>query len=72
MYYNLAVCERNVDLVSAQRDIDRCLELSGDNADDDHLELACKIYRDLGDPRYDDLLDRLREISPQKAMLLTM
>ena len=72
MYYNLAVCERHVDLPSARRDIDRCLELSGDNTDDDHLELACKIYREMDDPGYDDLLDRLREINPQKAMLLTV
>lgn len=72
MYYNLAVCERHIDLPSARRDIDRCLELSADNVDDDHLELACKIYREQGDPGYSDMLERLREINPQKAMLLTM
>ena len=72
LYYNLAFCERHLDLASARRDIDRCLELSGDNADDDHLELACKIYHAMDDPEYDDMLDRLRDINPQKAMLLTL
>lgn len=71
LYFNLAVCERHVDLASARVDIDRCLELSTDNPDDDHLELACKIYREQGDPAYSDLLDRLRNINPQKAMLLS-
>lgn len=72
MYYNLAFCERHIDLQSAKRDIERCLELSGASTDDDHLELACRIYRDLGDPAYDDVLDRLREINPQKALLISM
>ena len=70
MYYNLAVCERHIDLASARRDIDRCLEISGENADDDHLELAYKIYREMGDPACEDMLERLREINPQKALYL--
>lgn len=72
MYYNLATCERHIDLAAARRDIDRCLELSADDVDDDHLELACKIYREMGDPGYDDMLERLREVNPQKALLLSM
>ena len=72
LYYNLAFCERSIDLEGARRDINRCLELSGDTVDDDHLELACKIYRALGDLGYDDMLARLQDVNPQKAMLLTM
>ena len=72
LYYNLAYCEYHIDLPSARRDIDRCIELSGENTDDDHLELACKIYHAMDDPAYEDILDRLREVNPQKAMLLTL
>ena len=72
LYYNLAMCEQRIDLVAARRDIDRCLLLDGDEMDDDHLELACKIYRAMDDPAYDDLLALLNDINPQKAMLLTM
>lgn len=72
LYYNLAMCERHIDLESARRDIDRCLSLSGDDSDADHLELACKIYYEQGDPEYEDMLERLRDINPQMAMLLDL
>ena len=72
LYYNLAMCERHFDLESARRSIDRCLRLSGDDSDADHLELACKIYYEQGDPEYEDMLERLRDINPQMAMLLDL
>ncbi|MDO5107179.1 MAG: hypothetical protein Q4D39_02775 [Coriobacteriaceae bacterium] len=72
LYYNLAMCERHFDLESARRDIDRCLKLNGGESDADHLELACKIYYEQGDPEYQELLERLRDINPQMALLLDL
>ena len=71
LYYNLAMCEQDIDLESARRDINRCLELDGDEVDDDHIELACKIYYRLDDPAYDDLFELLQQVTPQKALLLS-
>lgn len=70
LYYNLAICERGVDLPAAREAIDRCLALSKDSEDDDHLELACRIYHQMGDPGFDDLFERLQQVNPYKAQLI--
>lgn len=69
-YFNLAVCLKKRDLEEARRNIDRCLQLEDGKHDEDHLSLAYRIYRAMGDPGADELLEKIREISPVMAMYL--
>lgn len=69
--FNLATCYYRVpDLNLAARFIDECISQDDEKGDADHLELACKIYYKLNDPRFDDALERLARISQTKAILL--
>lgn len=71
VYNNLATCYRSLgNLEAAKENILKAIELDGDQPDDDHLELACKLLGATDDLRYEDVLDRLRTLNPIKAALL--
>ena len=78
LYYNLSTCyysyanstQDSDAMLDAKEAIEKCLSLDGDEVDKDHLSLACKIYANLGDPKYDDMLDQLQQIDPIGAMVL--
>lgn len=67
--YNLAMLLRNSSLEDAKEAIDKCLELDGANPDADHLVLAYKIYRQMGDPRASEIMDKLEKVNPARAAL---
>lgn len=81
-YYNLASCckskadvclsdeEKQNAIQSACKYIREALELSAPNFDEDHLALACRLFHMTDNPEWCDYLELLREISPNKAMLL--
>ena len=74
LYYNLAMCEQNRDnpgdMEMAREHIIHCIELDGEELDDDHLQKACEILHALGDPRLPDYLELLSKKSPIKAQNL--
>jgi tetratricopeptide (TPR) repeat protein len=69
--YNYAMLLRRADrLQEAVEAIDRCLAVDEESAkDDDHLNLAHRIYRQANDPRANDILAALREVNPYLADL---
>lgn len=67
--YNTAMLLKNTDLEGAREAIEKCLELDGDKHDADHLVLAYKIYRQLGDPRSAEVMDILEKVNPARAAL---
>lgn len=74
--YNLAMCYGRKDgcLEKAVQTITTVLaldEASGEE-DDDHLELAYRLYERNNDPRKDDVIERLQAVNPVKAQLLMM
>lgn len=80
LYGNLASCYREMSLLVEDEElkseyllvardaIDAYIRIS-DDLDDDYVELACKIYRDLGAPGLDEMVDKLRGLNPIKAEL---
>lgn len=71
VYFNLAVCYHSADdLVNARRNILHAIQLDGEEQDADHLEVACRILRELEDSEYPAMIERLKKISPIKAALL--
>lgn len=77
MYYNLAGCltqlgeKRDDESVYKQaRDaIERAIATSKED-DKDYYEQACRIYHHLGDPKYEDALEKLRKMDPMAASVL--
>lgn len=67
--YNLAMLLKNSDLEEAREAIETCLALDGERYDADHLVLAYKIYRQLGDSRFSDVMDILEQVNPARAAL---
>jgi len=67
--YNLAMLLKNSDLEGAREAIEKCLELDGDKHDADHLVLAYKIFRQLGDPRSSEVMEMLEKVNPARAAL---
>ena len=71
LHYNLGFCLSIMeDHQSALKHTLRCVELDGDNPDDDHLEQLCTLLHKLDDPRLDDYLCKLEEVNGVKAQLL--
>lgn len=73
--YNLAYCYSKMDesyLDEAVENITKAiaLDLAHGSEDDDHLELAYKLYRRVNDPRQSDVIERLRKVNPVRAQLL--
>lgn len=70
IHFNLATVYRDVeDYESAADEIARCIEMD-EQPDDDHLYLACRVFKKIGDPRFDDAYEELRRVNPQKVLLL--
>jgi len=67
--YNLAMLLKNSDLEGAREAIEKRLELDGDKHDADHLVLAYKIFRQLGDPRSSEVMEMLEKVNPARAAL---
>ena len=74
--YNLAMCYSRMDgcLEMAVEAITKVLSLdmAKGKDDDDHLELAYRLYDRCNDPRKDDVIERLQAVNPVKAQLLLM
>lgn len=80
LYYNLATCyfkyaedTENVQYYEMAREaVDICIsrEDSTGVKDKEHYNLACRIYRKLGDPRFDDMFEKLQEVAPGAAFVL--
>ena len=74
--YNLALCysrkegclEKAVHVITTVLSIDQ----AAGKEDDDHLELAYRLYDRSNDPRKDDVIERLQAVNPVKAQLLLM
>lgn len=73
LHYNLAVClkdrDESGDAELALRHVLRSIELDED-ADDDHIRLACELMYALNDERLSEYLSALEKINPIKAELL--
>lgn len=67
--YNLAMLLKNSDLDGAKDAIEQCLALDGESTDADHLVLAYKIYRELGNPKASEIMDILEKVNPARAAL---
>lgn len=74
--YNLAMCYSRMDgcLEMAVEAITKVLSLdmAKGKDDDDHLELAYRLYDRCNDPRKDEVIERLQAVNPVKAQLLLM
>ena len=71
LHYNLGLCLRDIgDNSGALVHLLQCVELDGDNADDDHLEELCRLLHKINDPRLADYLQKLEEVNRVKAQLL--
>lgn len=74
LHYNLAVClkgrKQPGDLERALQHALRCIELDGEERDEDHLNLACELLLFFDDERFSDYLSLLEQTSPIKARLL--
>ncbi|MBQ7196015.1 MAG: hypothetical protein IJS40_01255 [Synergistaceae bacterium] len=74
IHYNIATClkRRNEegDMEIALEHVLRCIELDGDDLDDDHIETACEILHELQDERLSEFLDMLEGVNQIKATLL--
>ena len=77
MYYNMATCyyaygrsNGEIEMFQLAQDaIERCLTM--DTKDDkDHLEMACKIYAKLKNPKLQDTFDRFAAVNPIRAKLI--
>lgn len=73
LHYNLAVClkdrDESGDAELALRHVLHSIELDED-ADDDHIRLACELMYALNDERLSEYLSALEKINPIKAKLL--
>lgn len=81
-YYNLAMCydskaedlandeEKQQIIQIACENIRKAIELGGENYDEDHIVLACRLFHKINDTEWLDYLELLKKISPNKAMLL--
>lgn len=77
LFYNLATCQfarfrsgGDTEALKAAREaIESCLERD-QKEDKDHLELACKIYAKLEDPKLGDVFERLAKLDPVAAQIL--
>ncbi len=72
-YYNLALClKRTEQIEEAIQYIERCLEMDEEEEQTsaDHLALACELYHQTDNPRFDDTFDKLSKESPNRALLL--
>lgn len=75
LHFNLATClkERKTDgaLDEALRHALICIDMEEDEEPDaGHLELACRLLHDAGDPRLSDYLEMLEKVNAVKASLL--
>lgn len=69
-YFNLAVIYRELgDEDSAMDSITKCIDLG--STQESHLVLACKIYKEHNSPRYNAVYDKLKEVNPYRAEMLS-
>lgn len=80
--YNLATCyaakwkiTRNAEekmnyLHAACEYACRAVDMDEEDHDEDHLTLACRLLHELQEPKWLDLLDLLKHVSPNRALLL--
>ncbi|MCD8007826.1 MAG: hypothetical protein LUF68_02645, partial [Clostridiales bacterium] len=67
-YYNYAlILEKAGDDEAAAQQIERCLEL--DTKDEDHLELAYKLFYKTHNPKADEVYAQLQEVNPYLATI---
>lgn len=81
-YYNLALCysskaddtddseEKNQILQNACELLRKVIKLDGEKYDEDHIVLACRLFRHTDNAEWLDYLDLLKKISPNRAILL--
>lgn len=81
-YYNLALCydskkdnetnsnEKTELIKTACEFICKAIELDGENYDEDHIVLACRLFHMIDNTEWLDYLDMLKKISPNRAKLL--
>lgn len=82
LYYNYATCysaradvvteekERQQAIQMACENIREAIKLDGEENDDDHLALACRLFYRVNDPLWEEYYEILKKINPIRAKVL--
>ncbi|MBQ2961098.1 MAG: hypothetical protein IJE09_07745 [Oscillospiraceae bacterium] len=67
-YFNYATIIRNDDADKAAALMEKCIEMNTQN-DEDHLELAYKLFKQTNNPKSASILKKLEAINPYLAFM---
>lgn len=67
-YFNYATIIRNDDVNKAAALMEKCIDMNSEN-DDDHLELAYKLFVQTNNPKSASVLKKLEEVNPYLAFM---